>query len=253
MAKAGLEGRCALITGGARRLGRAITLALAGDGSDVVIHYSTSADEAASLAEEAASLGVKAHTTKADLADGPESLIERAFEAAGSIDILVNSASIFPEGTLADITFEDLKENIAVNAWAPFALTRAFAGKASKGSVINLLDTRIIGFDRAHAAYAFSKQMLAQMTTVAALEYAPGITVNGVAPGLVMPPEGKDDSYLERISGALPLKRHGSPEDVTRAVLFLLKSGFVTGQVIYVDGGRHLREFMGASRPKGTE
>jgi NAD(P)-dependent dehydrogenase (short-subunit alcohol dehydrogenase family) len=110
------------------------------------------------------------------------------------------------------------------------------------GKIINLLDTNISGHDRTHVAYIVSKQMLASLTKICALEFAPGITVNGVAPGLILPPNGKDETYLENLSKTVPLKRHGAPEDVSEAALYLLKSDFVTGQVVYVDGGRHLLE-----------
>ena len=132
--------------------------------------------------------------------------------------------------------------HLQVNAWAPFVLSREFARLAGRGKIINLLDTKIISSDRTHVAYLLSKQMLAALTSMCALEFAPNVTVNGIAPGLILPPPGKDDSYLEQLAQTVPLKRRGSPDDIADAARYLLQSDFVTGQIIYVDGGRHLRE-----------
>ena len=129
-----------------------------------------------------------------------------------------------------------------MNAWAPFALSRDFVRLAERGKIVNLLDTRITGYDRAHVAYVLSKKMLSALTMMSALEFAPSFTVNGVAPGLILPPEGKDESYLDVLAKSVPLRKHGGPGDIADAVLYLLKSDYVTGQVIYVDGGRHLGE-----------
>ena len=106
---------------------------------------------------------------------------------------------------------------------------------------MNLLDTRLVGGDPAHAAYHFSKATLAEMTTLSALEFAPELQVNGVAPGAVMPPEEFGDDYLDGLTADLPLRRRGYPKDISDATLYLLGASFVTGQVIFVDGGRHIR------------
>jgi NAD(P)-dependent dehydrogenase (short-subunit alcohol dehydrogenase family) len=121
-------------------------------------------------------------------------------------------------------------------------LSREFARLAGHGKIINLLDTRIVGDDRSHVAYILSKQVFALLMNRMAVEFAPRITVNGVAPGLILPPAGKDESYLEDLARTIPLKRHGDPADIADAVLYLLNSDFVAGQVIFVDGGRHLME-----------
>jgi len=134
-----------------------------------------------------------------------------------------------------------------LNAWAPFALSRAFAGQERPGKIVNLLDTRIVGYDRSHVAYILSKHMLAVVTRMTALEFAPAITVNAVAPGLIVLPEAKE-SCAQELAQALPLRRHGDADDVVDAVMFLLRSKFITGQVIYVDGGRHVRESAGGAQ-----
>jgi len=232
------------VTGAARRIGRAVSLALAASGSNVVVHYSRSAPDAEALVAELSRLGVRASAVPADLGepDEAEALIARAEERAGRLDVLVNNASVFAPETLDQAALDHLERSVKVNAWAPFVLTRAFARRFGQGRVVNLLDTRVAGLDLAHVGYILGKQLLAVLTRMTAVAYAPGLTVNAVAPGLILPPPGQDEAYLARLARDLPLKRHGSAEDVARAVLFLLESDFVTGQVVFVDGGRHLAE-----------
>jgi hypothetical protein len=140
------------------------------------------------------------------------------------------------------MNLDDLNRTIQVNAWVPFLLSRDFARLAGRGKIINLLDTMIEGYDWNHAAYILSKQVLALLTRMTALKFAPAITVNAIAPGLILPPSGKGQDYLEERARTVPLQRHGSPRDIADAAVYLLKSDFVTGQVVYVDGGRHLME-----------
>ncbi len=239
-----LVGKNALVTGSARRIGRAISLALAREGANVALHYSSSEQEIAELAAEIEALGVKAVTLRADLSDPAElvGLVDRAREALGKIEILVNNASIFPSDTLETVEIESLERNLEINAWAPLVLTRAFAAQTEHGHVVNLVDSRVSGFDRTHVSYILSKHVLAALTRMSALELAPGIAVNGVSPGLILPPAGKDEEYVDRLAQTVPLKRRGVPEDIAAAVIYLVNSTFVTGETIYVDGGRHLKE-----------
>jgi pteridine reductase len=239
-----LRGRTALVTGAAKRIGRAISLALAESGADVVVHYRASADEAEQLVREIESMGRRAWLVRADLAieDELEHLVDAAHEAAGALDILVNNSSIFPATSFGSMSAQELAENVQINAWAPFVLARHFAERAESGHIVNMLDSRIVGYDWAHVAYHASKYLLALFTRTMAVRFAPKIAVNAVAPGLILPPEGKDESYLESLKDRLPLKRVGSTRDVADAVLFLVASRFITGQIIFVDGGRHLAE-----------
>ncbi|MFP4172827.1 MAG: SDR family oxidoreductase [Candidatus Hydrogenedentota bacterium] len=238
-----LAGHTALITGGAKRLGRAVTEALAGAGADVCIHYRNSADEAAELAGRLRGQGRQAWTARCDLADSEDvaAFLPRVIKEAGAVDILINNASIFPESTLMDFTAEEFHENVSVNALAPVLLGRAFAKRAQAGHIINFLDTRIVSYDRTHAAYHLSKRTLFTLTRMMALEFAPAIRVNAIAPGLILPPEGKTEAYLEQYAHTNPMQTYGSPEDIADTVLFFLKTGFITGQIIYVDGGRHMK------------
>ncbi|GMU93036.1 MAG: short-chain dehydrogenase [Candidatus Hydrogenedentota bacterium] len=241
-----LSGKTALITGAARRIGRAIALALAQEGANVALHYSASLDDVKRLAAEVEGFGVRAWTVRGDLsvASSASEVFMTALEGAGAVDFLVNNASVFPEGTLDSMTRDELYANLDVNTIAPLLLSRAMRAQGRPGAIVNLLDCMIADYDRKHVAYHLSKRALHSLTRMMAVEFAPSLRVNGVAPGLVLPPAGKDDTYLDSLAHTNPLHRHGRAEDVAAAVLFLLKSDFVTGQVIYVDGGRNLRGSM---------
>jgi len=233
----------ALVTGAARRLGRALAEALAAEGLRVVVHYGTSAAEAEETVRLVRDLGTDAWPLQADLADGSaaEALVARAADRAGApVDVLVNSASIFAESHLLEFSGQELAANVQVNALAPLQLSRALAAQGRSGQVLNLLDCRILSYDAEHAAYHLSKRMLFSLTRMLALELAPRLRVNAVAPGLILPPPGRDEAYLQALARTNPLQRHGGAGDVVRAALFLMQSGFVTGQVIYVDGGHHM-------------
>ena len=249
-----LRGRTALITGAARRIGRETAQALAEQGANLVLHYNHSAGEIRELAKEVERLGVRAWLAQADFRRPDEygTLLERARELAGRVDILINNASIFPAERLETLTWSELSANVEVNAWVPLVLSRHFAAglNRARGSIVNLHDTHLEGFDFEHAGYILSKHMLATLTRMLALELAPGITVNAVAPGLILPPPGADASYLTNHARQLPLQRHGGPRDIAEAIVFLVRNDFITGQVIYVDGGRHLQGY-GTGRPGG--
>jgi pteridine reductase len=240
-----LQGKIALVTGASRRIGRAIAMTLAEAGADIVAHERGGLEpETLKVCEELAGCGARTWKLFADLEKPEEygSLISRAIASAGPLDILVNNASLFQPDTLLDMNFAGLSRHLHVNAWAPFALSREFARLAGRGKIVNILDARISGKDRTHAAYHLSKRLLAILTKLCAEEFAPDIAVNAVAPGAILPPAGKDEAYLDRLARELPLKRHGKTEDVANAVLYLLTSDFVTGQTLFVDGGLHLGE-----------
>ena len=131
--------------------------------------------------------------------------------------------------------------NIRINTLAPLLLSRSFAKQTKQGVIINFLDSRIVEYDAQHAAYHISKRSLFTITRMLALEFAPSIRVNAVAPGLILPPEGKDINYLKEHAQNNPLKCYGDPQDIADAVLFLIRSSFITGQVIFVDGGYHIK------------
>jgi pteridine reductase len=240
-----LAGKTALITGASKRIGHAISLALAQEGINVVIHYCSSKKQAEKLGAELTKHKVKSWLVRADFekAKEPDLLIARILKMTGSLDILINNASLFLPDTLKQMDFEILLRHIQVNVWAPLVLSRQFARLGRKGKIINLLDSRIAGSDRSHVAYILSKHMLSVLTKMTALEFAPHVTVNGIAPALILPPLGKTRRYLKQLAGTVPLKRHGNPNDIANAVIYLLKNDFLTGQIINVDGGLHLMEY----------
>jgi len=242
-------GRTVLVTGGAKRIGRHIALACAHEGMNVIIHYHRSKQDAQRLVTELAAEKISAWAVGGAL-DAPgrcEKIVRTASSLCGnSLWLLVNNASVFPENQLDKVSFGDLANNVHVNAWAPLCMSRAFAKTAQSGSVVNLLDARIAGHDKNHVAYILSKHMLAAITKMCALEFAPRIRVNAVAPGLILPPPGETSAYLTRLKNTVPLKMHGRPEDIAAAVVFLAKSPFITGETIFVDGGKHLLAYESA-------
>ncbi len=249
--QAALKGKTALVTGGAKRIGRETALVLADLGINVIVHFNRSDSEARQLTEELRRKGVNAWMIQADFRrpDEYSALISHARQVAGALDILINNASIFPVETIADLDWSGLSANMEVNAWVPFALSRQFAQEIGHGKIVNLHDSRLMGFDWTHTGYILSKHVLAAITRMMALQYAPGITINAVAPGLILPPPDKNESYIEKMVHTVPLKKHGDPSDIAEAVAFLIRSDFITGNVIYVDGGRHLHEYGDGPHP----
>ncbi|HTP64048.1 MAG TPA: SDR family oxidoreductase [Geobacteraceae bacterium] len=240
-----LDGKVAMVTGGAVRIGRALALALAGRGARVALHYGSSTEAAAMTVAAIHDLGGSAEAFQADLRDisRAEALIGEAAQRLGPIDILVNSAAIFTRANL-DETTEPLWDNeFAVNLKAPFFLARAFArhvGKDRPGQIVNVADWRAVRPEPGCLAYSLTKAGIVAMTKGLALALAPNIRVNAIVPGAILPPPGRDKSYLEQLAENIPLRRHGSPTDVANALLYLITSPFVTGQVLFVDGGEHL-------------
>lgn len=228
-----LNGKVALVTGGAVRIGAAICRALAAEGARVVIHYRRSKKEALALAKE---LGGRAVQSDLD----SESACERLIARAGKLDILVNNAAVFQKDSLKAVTARKLEAEFWPNLFAPILLTRAFAAQTKGGAIVNLLDRRITSLDGSCVPYVLSKKSLAEFTKIAALELAPRIRVNAVAPGAVLPPPRKGKSYLKDNAGPIPLGRLVKPEEVAAAVVFLVKSESIAGQTVFVDGGQNL-------------
>ena len=236
-------GNTALVTGGAKRIGRDISLELARMGCNILVHYAQSSLEAQKTVEKAKGYGVQAFAFQADLSNPEEAeeLLSKTFDKMGKVHYLINNASTFDQGTVADISWKNLQSSLAVNTFAPFVLTRNFAAQKIKSVVVNILDTRIFSYDKEHIAYHLSKRALYSVTRMMAYEYAPSLRVNGVAPGIILPPAGHGVEWLQKYKYTNPLESYGSVEDISDAVLFLLASDFITGEVICVDGGRHLK------------
>jgi pteridine reductase len=241
-----LEGKVAMVTGGAVRIGRAISLALADAGADVVVHHSNSTAEADAAVAEIAARGRRALAISADFTDpvpAAQRVMDGAIQAFGRVDVLVNSAAIFGSGTLASISESDWDRHFAINLKAPCFLCREFAARhaaAEPGSIINIVDWRALRPRPGNLAYTLTKAALVTMTEILAQELAPQIRVNAVAPGAILPPAGAGGDYLERLTQKIPLRRTGSVDDVTSAVLYLVRSDFITGDILCVTGGEHL-------------
>ena len=241
-------GKLALVTGAARRLGAAIARRLHAAGHDVLIHAHRSAHEAETLAGGLnAQREGSARVVLADLLDprSPDQLVNTALDWRGRLDVLVNNASAFyptPVGRIDDTAWHEL---IGSNLRAPLFLSQAAAqalGEAD-GLIVNLLDVNLEGSLPDHAVYLAAKGGLAALTRALALDLAPAVRVNGVAPGAILWPENDDLSAAERaaVIQGIPLRRLGSPEDIAATVVFLCQAPYITGEVISVDGGRRLK------------
>jgi pteridine reductase len=238
-----LLGKNILITGGAIRIGREIGLAAAKAGANVVVHYNTSTGGAEEIRQAIESLGVQAHLLQADLSkpEEVEQLVEKANQF-GRLFALINNASIFEDLELENTTLEAWNRHIQINLTAPFILSQAFAktiGDQHEGRIINLLDWRALRPNSDHFAYTISKAGLAALTQASAQALAPKITVNAIALGAILPPSdgGITDKLIERV----PAGRWADLHEIGATVRFLLEGpSYITGEIIHLDGGRHL-------------
>lgn len=233
----------ALVTGGARRIGRAIVLALARRGHDVVIHHRESKDDAEAVAAEVRALGRRAAVISADLTDeaAVRALVPAATAALGPLSVLVNNASVFEDDRVGSLSRETWDRHIETNLRAPVVLAEAFAAKAPDGSVIvNLLDQRVLKPDPRFVSYAISRNGLWWATRTLAQALAPRIRVNGVGPGPTLKSIHQSDADFQAEAAAVPLGQGASPDEIAEAVLYLVQARSVTGQMIAVDGGQHL-------------
>ncbi|WP_449042184.1 SDR family oxidoreductase [Paracoccus sp. (in: a-proteobacteria)] len=243
----------ALVTGGARRLGRAMALALAGRGHDVAIHYLGSQAEAEATAAEARALGVDAGIFRADLLDETETqaLIPAVTAAMGPLTVLVNNASIFEYDNIATATRDSWDRHLGSNLRAPFILTQAFARQLppspqagpepqAHGLIVNLVDQRVLKPTPEFITYSLAKAGLWALTRTSAQALAPRIRVNAIGPGPTLQGARQSAGHFARQRAATILQRGGDADDIARALLYLLDARAVTGQLICVDGGQHL-------------
>jgi len=235
--------RTVLITGAGVRIGNAIADTLARAGWDVIVHAHRSATQADALCERLRAFGCRAWRVTGDLftSEGPDAVFLAAVACAGHVDALVNNASLFVRQPLAAATPADFDRFWRINALAPIRLTQLLAthvaARRSSGSVVNLLDQRIAQPCTGAIPYLLSKKTLEAFTLSAALELAPHVRVNAVAPGAVCLPAAPES---KEPAGAFPLHARPTSEQVANAVRFLLDADAVTGQILFVDGGQHL-------------
>lgn len=239
-----LDGKIALVTGAAKRIGKAIALALAQAGADIALHYRTSADEARTTQDEITALGRRCELFQADLAS-PEQ-IDELFKALGQtfgrLDVLVNSAAIYGRTPLASLTAEQWDRQFAVNARAPaLCISRAAALMTEGGAIINIVDISAELPWPGYPAYCASKAALLALTKSAAKALAPGIRVNAVSPGVAIWDDSAGPRAREKALAHVPMKRPGCPQDIASAVVFLARQDYITAQNLRVDGGWNMR------------
>jgi glucose 1-dehydrogenase len=240
-----LAGKRAIVTGAGVRVGRALTLALAGAGCHVLAHYHGSEGPAREVRDRARQSGVSVELCAADLRqqDAAATIMGAAEEHFGGADILINNAAVFMPGGLADTSWSMWHDQTTINLTAPFFLCQAFAAQlppGEPGRVVNIGDARTMRAGTDHLAYRLTKNGLLHMTELLALELAPHVTVNAVALGFILPVAGSDTSGEAYGEAHVPLRRVGSPELVVDSVLYLLRQPFTTGAVLRLDGGEYL-------------
>lgn len=240
-----LHPKAALITGGAKRVGLAITRALVDAGYAVAVHANTSLSEAEALCADIRTKGGRAAAVQADLGDHAQvlKLVPAAAAAVGPLTLLVNNASMFEADGIGSLDRALFDRHMAVHVRAPLFLAQAFAAQAPanmNASIVNLLDQRVLKPTPLFLSYALSKNGLYAATTMLAQALAPKIRVNGVAPGPTLPSKRQSKEEFARQTARLPLRQGTTPEQVAQAVLFLASATSVTGQTIAVDGGQHL-------------
>ncbi len=229
----------ALVTGSGTRLGAEFALYLAEKGFDIALHYNRSSEGAERVKQAITELGRQCYLVQWDFlnSDEPEKLISDVLIQFPRLELLLNSASVYDSAPTQKTTLALLEQQFKVNCFTPFLLTAAFAEQVGKGQVINILDNKIAYQQYHYSAYLLSKKSLADFTTMAAMEFAPEIRVNGIAPGVVMPGNTRTSDYIDwRIDG-IPLKRQGQTSHLCQALGYLVDNEFVTGQQLFVDGG----------------
>jgi len=241
-----LRNRVALVTGAGIRVGRALAVALGGEGMHVVVHYNSSergARETARLIEE---IGGKATLIRADLTKigAPETLVNDVARDIGALAVLINSSAIMQRTPLGSVTAPQWDAMMAVNLRAPFLLAQAAAPHLERagGAIVNIADLAALETWPAYIPHGISKAGVVYMTRALARTLAPGVRVNAIAPGPVLLPEEWNEQDAAKMRESTPLARLGSPQDVVGAMLYLLRADYVTGDVLIVDGGRHVRK-----------
>lgn len=231
-----------LITGSGKRLGKHLACSLAEKGFNIALHCNNSVVEATNTKQIIRRLGVECELFVADLTDSKAgiSMIEQVAERFDDFSVLINSASSFGTGTTAQTDEELFDAQLSINLKTPFFLTKAFSKNVESGSVINILDTYINTNIFIHSAYLVAKKALAGFTGIAGREFGPNIRVNGISPGLILASSEKEEKLFETIAEKLPLQRVGTPDDIVKTVSFLLDCDYITGEIINIDGGRHL-------------
>jgi len=234
----------ALITGASKRIGKALAEHLAEKGWNIALHFNSSKASATELAKQLSEKYPKQkfEVFRCNLAEINEvvNLVPSVVSVFGKIDLLINNASVFDSGYLKETTLELYENQVNVNLKAPFFLIRDFSNHCKKGNIINFVDTRITSNKSNFAAYSLSKKGLWDITKMAALELAPQIRVNAIAPGVTLPPDDKDDRYLMNLAKKIPMKKPGGVAPIISSIDYILENDHLTGQLLFADGGENL-------------
>ncbi|MFY9255538.1 MAG: SDR family oxidoreductase [Fuerstiella sp.] len=241
-----VDGSVAVVTGAAKRIGRQIALALAQQLKlNVVVHCGNSVDAANAVATEIQDYGCRSVVVSADL-NQSEAAAARIFAAAqrlGVVRVLINCAAVFDDKRLLDVSSAHCAEHFAVNTVAPIFLTQQLVRQLPAGEtahIVNMLDWRAQRATATHVVYSATKTALASVTKGLAQQLGPHVQVNGIAPGAILPPDERPNWHTDRAVESIPLKRAGKPSDICDAVVFLLRSSFITGEILHVSGGEEL-------------
>jgi NAD(P)-dependent dehydrogenase (short-subunit alcohol dehydrogenase family) len=241
-----LFGKTALITGSAIRLGRAISMALAEKGCNLILHYHSSVDKVHDLLKQVSKINISVSLIKADLTDENESfsLFAKILESVHHVDILVNNAGIYLQGNALQTTKDIWDKLFMLNLRSPFILSQEFARQLPEGlpgRILNISDAKVFRSKPDHFAYRLTKSSMNEMTNMLAKELAPNITVNALAPGLILPLAGRESIDLQKNTiSRIPLQRIGGLDTIAENAIHILEQDFMTGQIISLDGGEFL-------------
>ena len=236
--------KTALITGASKRVGKAMAIHLSRQGWNMAIHYNSSETEAKlfrdALEKEYPHQQFAIFKADLNIASEVELLLPEVVRIMDQLDLLINNASLFEPASLLKTSTKFLDQQMNVNFKAPFILTRNFAQTCQSGVIVNIVDTRIVNNQSGFAAYSISKKALWELTKMAALEFGPGIRVNAIAPGLILPPNDKGEDYLLKLSEKIAMKRPGGLEPILKSLDYILNNDYLTGQLLFCDGGENL-------------
>lgn len=236
--------KTALITGASKRIGKSMAEHLSEKGWNVAVHFNHSEKAARELVKQLSGKypNQKFAMYKANLENLSEvlKLIPQVHSEMGVIDLLINNASVFKKGYIKETSPELFEKHLDINLKAPYFLMRDFANHFKKGNIINFTDTRITSIKSNYSAYSISKKGLWNLTKMAALEFAPDIRVNAIAPGVTLPPEDKDENYLLKLAEDIPMKKPGGLGPILKSIDYILENDYLTGQLLFNDGGENL-------------
>lgn len=241
-----LRGGAALVTGAGHRVGRALAVALGGEGMRVAVHYNSAATGAEETAAAIKAAGGEAVLFQANLAmpDAPAQLVRDVAARLGSLGVVINSAAVMERTPFGEVTAAEWDSIFALNLRAPFLICQAAAPlmRAGGGAIVNIADLAAFESWPSYIPHSISKAAVVKMTSALARVLAPSIRVNGIAPGAVLLPDDWTPESAAHLVATTPLGRLGNPEDVVTAMLYLLRADYVTGETLIVDGGRHTRK-----------